>query len=198
MSGLAFGLALKGIGGGLFRAGAGVFSFLGKVNWAKIWWTIPLAAAIIFALIERGEASHQRKLDQRDAAGWAAEKKFHAADLAAVRQKTADAQAADAAHAKAVETAQAQVTQQKVKDYESQIADLRRRYALVSLRGPAGPTAAGQGGSGAAPVPRLPSAPGGVNGAPAPGADAAFNCSANAVQLQALQDWLRGEAAIPR
>jgi hypothetical protein len=78
MSGLALGIAAKSAGGLLFRAGAGALRLAGGVDWAKIWWVVPLCAAIVFALIERHEGVHQRKLDQRDAAGWAAEKKAHA------------------------------------------------------------------------------------------------------------------------
>lgn len=77
MSGLALGIAARSAGGFLFRAGAGVLRLVGGIDWVKIWWVVPLGAAIVFALIERGEAAHQRKLDQRDAAGWAGEKKAH-------------------------------------------------------------------------------------------------------------------------
>ncbi|HEY1605637.1 MAG TPA: hypothetical protein VGF77_08550 [Allosphingosinicella sp.] len=39
-------------------------SFVVGLPWAKIWWIVPLGAALIFALIERGDARHWKKVSE--------------------------------------------------------------------------------------------------------------------------------------
>ena len=205
MSNLGWGLGALGIGGigtaalmfipgamGLAsKAAAGAVNFVGNVNWAKVWW-IPVGIAIvIYVLILKGEVRHRDKVIAAGVTALSAEKRAHATDLANIRQKTAQAQADDKAHAVAVEQQQVQVTQQKVSAYVSQIEDLRRRYAsAVSVRGPGSTPAAGQGGGGHPTVPGIPDAPGGTSLSPETGS---FNCEANSIQLRALIDWIESE-----
>jgi hypothetical protein len=148
MSGLAFGIAAKSAGGFLFRAGAGALRLVSGIDWAKMWWIVPLGAAIVFALVERGEAVHLRKLDQRDAAGWAGEKKAHAVTKASLdralaqiadNNKRVDAAAAELGREKAraaADLAQAdarwRTTKAGVDALEADARDLKRAPCTVS------------------------------------------------------------------
>jgi hypothetical protein len=72
--GLALGaVGITGIGAALVlipgaaaaaaRMASAAVSFIVGLPWAKIWWIIPLGAAVVFALIERGDAQHWKKSD---------------------------------------------------------------------------------------------------------------------------------------
>lgn len=52
----------------LARLAGAVMNFVGSVNWAKIWWILPIAAAIVWGFIQRGEARHWQKVDAGDVA----------------------------------------------------------------------------------------------------------------------------------
>lgn len=99
MSVLAIGAGILGLGGiGAAMAfipgaigfvgnlAAGAINFLGKVNWAKVWWLLPIGAAVVFGLIERGEAMHQRKLDAGHVADIAVMAKWQGAVMVEVNR----------------------------------------------------------------------------------------------------------------
>lgn len=98
--------------------------------------------------------------------------------------------------ARHVEQQQTQISQEVSRDYQNRIAELRRRYDGL-LRRPQGGTGAGGAGR---PV-GLP-APGQPAERPDDAATAAarefdFNCRANTIQLEALQEWVRRQAGVP-
>jgi hypothetical protein len=72
--GLALGaVGITGIGAALVlipgamaaatRVATAAVSFIAGLPWAKIWWIVPLAAALVFGFIERGNARHWQKVD---------------------------------------------------------------------------------------------------------------------------------------
>jgi hypothetical protein len=148
MSGLALGIAAKSAGGLLLRAGGGALRAIGGIDWARIWWIVPLGAATLFALIERHEAGRQRKLDARDAAGWAQERKAHAVTKASLggalaqiadnnrRVSAAAAELARETRRAAADQAQAdarwRVTRSSVDALDADARDPRRRPCMVS------------------------------------------------------------------
>jgi hypothetical protein len=52
---------IPGAAAAVARVASAAVSFIVGLPWAKIWWTIPLAAAVIFGFIERGNARHWHK-----------------------------------------------------------------------------------------------------------------------------------------
>ena len=114
-----------------------------------------------------------------------------------VRNASAAALASDLAHARDTEQQQTKVSDDASTDYQRQLADLRARYQrLLADAAPADP----RGGAGAG-LPGLPDAAGRPDAAAAqdglPRADALI-ASEQALQLQALQGWVRAQAAIDR
>lgn len=112
-----------------------------------------------------------------------------------------------------VETEQAEITQEIVDDYEARLADARARagriYGPGGMYGAAPARTAGSG-AGAAGVPGIPSAPGPAGAAagedrfPPAGAEPgaltlpdALIATEQALQLQALIDWVEQQAAVP-
>jgi hypothetical protein len=123
----------------------------------------------------------------------------HAATVAGVRQASAEAKAADAANAIRVERSQSAVSQETDRDYQAQLADLRRRYDALRLR--TGPAEADPRGGGGAAMPGIPFAAGGVDAAAAQNGlplEDALIASEQALQLEALQNWVSGQVAIAR
>jgi hypothetical protein len=118
----------------------------------------------------------------------------HAAELSAIRERIAEAKAADLAHARAVEAAQSE-TNRKVSDaYQADLATLRAR--LERLR-----TSTAQGGGGTASVPSLPVAPCRSDAAPSGytvSPELMFEAEANTLQLTALQAWVKAQEDIAR
>ena len=128
-------------------------------------------------------------------------------DRAQIRAKTALAQAEDAAHAAGVEREQAAISQETSSDYQKQIADLRRRHDALRLRGRT--AHADSSGGGSPPMPGIPDAAGGADGAtrqdglpsaaaPGLGTGDALIASEQALRLKALQDWVAAQAAVER
>lgn len=113
------------------------------------------------------------------------------ADIAA---KTQAAQLADIAHARAIETAQAEITRKTNDDMQSQLASARQRLAAYVLQHPA--SRAGKGGGGAA---HLSGAPDRANVADSASAYSVVSvgdldiCTENTVRLTNAANWLRDQ-----
>jgi len=142
----------------------------------------------VLLVISKGEARHWKKAAESCASARAIEQRD-------VRLKTAQAQLADAKHVADVNASRAKVSEEKADDYQTKLADLKRRYDAERVRGRAESGAVASGGGGAA-VPELPGAAGGADGGAA-SSENDFNCAANTLQLGALIDWVRAQAAIP-
>ena len=131
-----------------------------------------------------------------------------------VRQKTAEAKAADEAHARAVETVQTTISNEVSHDYETKLAALRAR--LEQLRRDAQAGSAGGGGReqpdvsgvpGAAREPDDTARPDGFHGVGVEAPDRApidallglaFEADANTVNLIALQRWIADQMKVER
>jgi hypothetical protein len=112
--------------------------------------------------------------------------------LNAVRAKTAAAQAADAAHAREVETRQNIASQESSHDYQAELARVRADYAERLRR--AATRGTDQGSRGKPSVPGVATGAGGPVAAPSqnglPSEDALI-ATEQALQLKAIQDWAR-------
>jgi hypothetical protein len=123
----------------------------------------------------------------------AAQIQFMGEALNAVREKTAKAQADDAAHAREVEGRQNTIGQESSRDYQAELARVRADYA-ERLRRAA--SAANPGGRGNAPVSRPAASASGLDAAAAQGelpSEDALTATEQALQLGAIQDWARKE-----
>jgi hypothetical protein len=127
-------------------------------------------------------------------------------ERAEVRAKTELARAQDAARAAQAERHQAKISQEVQSDYQTRLKDLRRRYDALRLRA-AGAAGADRGGGGAAPMPGVSAAtrgadvaagedrlPAGVWGELS--VEETLIATRQALQLQALQDWVRRQQTI--
>lgn len=165
-----------------------------------IGWIVGGIGCLILAFMLHQSQGQTRAANDRSAA-W--EKLFHAEQsafretIANVRRATAQAKADDAAHALKVERAQVARTQERSSEYQTRLADLRRRYDnALRLRAGAAKIGLGNPGrGGTAPVSVLPDAAGGPDAAAAPDP---FACEANSLQLEELQRWIRDQVAVPR
>jgi len=163
----------------------------------RYWKLIGVGALVLVIAVLIGINAHVSK--QRDAAKQeAAQARAALAQQEAdVLAKTAAAQAADQAHAKAVEAAQDKVTDDAIQPYRQQLADLDARYKRLL----ANSAKANPGGGGAASVPSVSDASGRADGAAVedrlPASDALI-ASQQALRLQALQAWVRGQQAVAR
>ncbi len=157
----------------------------------RFWWTIPILGLALALFITR--STLERRTGQLEAT-----KAAYAQFVADVKAKTELARISDAANKARVERDQIQVTQEISSDYQNDLAALRRRY---DERVRAAAAKANPGGSGIPAVPGVPGTAAGPDGsAPEAGlplADALI-ASEQAVQLKALQEWVRGQAAVPR
>jgi hypothetical protein len=118
----------------------------------------------------------------------------HAAELSAIRERTAEAKAADMAHARAVEAAQSETNRKVTNAYQADLAALRGR--LERLR-----TSTAQGGGGATSVPSLPVAPCRSDAGPSGytvSPELMFEAEANTLQLTALQAWVKAQEELAR
>lgn len=132
-----------------------------------------------------------------------AEKAAHKLTRAAFEQQVSDYRAAyDKARADAltaarkVETEQERITHEVSADYQARLADVRARYSRL--------LAEANADSRDAEKTDLPGVPDASSGANDPAAYCGFSletrlvASEQAIQLQALQDWLRGQVGIAR
>lgn len=157
----------------------------------RFWWAIPIALLFAALLITR---STLEKRTDRLRATEAAYAQFQAD----VKAKTELARLQDAQNKARVERDQVQVSQEVSSEYQAKLADLRRRYDALRLQRPAQANSSGSRGPA---VPRVPDA---ASGADAGSGEAglpltdALIASEQALQLQALQDWVRGQTAVDR
>lgn len=94
--------------------------------------------------------------------------------------------------ARDVETKQNQISQEASRDYQARLAALRAHHnrLLANAARGANPGSAGEGD-----LPGTSTSPSGLDAA---ASDYAFRCEADAVQLKALQDWVRAQGMAPR
>jgi hypothetical protein len=157
---------------------------------------VALVLALGLALLAKaGESRRADKWQARARAEIAA----HKLTIAHVRAAAEKARADDAAHARRVERDQSKVSEEVSRDYQKDLADLRRRYDALRVR--LGKTQANPGGTGSAPLPCLPGAAGGPDGAACqeglPSEDALI-ASEIALRLEALQRWVTGQLGVER
>lgn len=131
------------------------------------------------------------------------EKAAHKLAKAAFKQQVSDYRAAyDKARADAVEAArkveteQERITHEVSADYQARLADVRARYSRLLAEANADSSHAGKTD--------LPGVPDSTGGPDDPAAHCGFSlktrlvASEQAIQLQALQNWLRGQVAVER
>ena len=163
-------------------------AFLGPLG-AKIGFGLSAVLLVVIGVLWLLYGAEKRHSQKEEAA--------YAQFVADVKAKTELARISDAANKARVERDQIQVTQEISSDYQNDLAALRRRYdERLRLNAKANP------GSGRSPsVPGVPGAavrPDETSGeAGLPLADALI-ASEQAVQLKALQEWVRGQASVPR
>lgn len=131
------------------------------------------------------------------------EKAAHKLTKAAFKQQVSDYRAAyNKARADAVEAArtveaeQERITHEVSADYQARLADVRARYSRLLAEANADSRDAGE-----ADLPGVSQPTGGVDEGPAYcglSLEARLVASEQALQLQALQDWLRGQVAVER
>jgi hypothetical protein len=121
----------------------------------------------------------------------AAQIQFMGETLNAVREKTAKAQADDAAHAREVEGRQTTIGQESSHDYQAELARVRADYA-ERLRRAASAAHSGSGRNSPVSNPstgaRRPDAAAAQAGLPS---EDALTATEQALQLKAIQDWAR-------
>ncbi|MGB3793467.1 MAG: hypothetical protein WA978_12095 [Sphingopyxis granuli] len=168
-------------------------SIVGSRLVARLWWVFPIAALLAWALILRAE---------RDAvtADLAAEQNAHAATVASYKAATATARILDAQNKQLTERLQSEETRRISDAYDARIADARARAAVAGLRTET--AAADSGSRGGAPVPGISDPARGADGAaceaglPALGTADALIATEQAIQLDALIDWVEAQSRV--
>ncbi|MBD3728743.1 MAG: hypothetical protein IE933_03475 [Sphingomonadales bacterium] len=144
---------------------------------------------------------------ERDAAvvGWEGEKLAHRATIENYQRAARIAQQKAEANVARVKAAQEKASQEIVDDYKARLAAARDRAARIERLRSASPAATDPGRTAAAGVPAAGAAPGRAGEAPGedrlPSAGAltaadALLCTEQAIQLDALIDWVLAQAAI--
>lgn len=159
-----------------------------------------LAASLCLALLlllQKGETRHWRKQSGRYEQLYHAQAEAHAGTVASYRAAAAAARAADRAAAERVSAEQRAINERTSRDYESRLA--AARAAADRLRSQARTAAADPRPGGAAPVPGLSAAPGGI--AQAAGQDGfsiaeRLTATEQAIQLDELIKWVRRQATV--
>lgn len=166
---------------------SGLFASAAARNWKLFAGGAVLLALIVALLLTRTTL-------ERTKASLEAEQSAHALTVANYRKAAAEAEASDKANVWRVATDQKEITDAVTEDYQSQLDAVRARYERLRAEASANP---GRGAN--APVPGVPAAAGGTDAAAAearlPGPDALI-ASEQALQLQALQEWARRQAAV--
>ncbi len=159
------------------------------------WKGISAAVAVALLAVWIGSLYHDRNEARLQRDNW---KTAHETLKADVAKATAEARAADAQHALKIERARAAATQETSRAYQSRISDLRASYQRLLAA-----AAADSRGGRAAAVPALPGAAGRSDGAaPHDGdaalalADAQMKADMNALQVIALQDWIKAQQGV--
>lgn len=182
----------------LIGFGLGLIALLGCIYTALSWraernelreWRGQVVAATVDAAGLKDSKGRPAKLKPKDVPQ---QIRFLGEALSAVRLKTAQAQADDAAHARAVEQRQAKISQEASNDYQKQLTAVRADYAERVRKARAAATNQSRGGN-----PSVSSQPGSAGRPDAtasedrlPPADALI-ATEQALQLQALQKWVR-------
>jgi hypothetical protein len=180
----------------LIGAGIGLLAVIAFLALAFSWrsernhllqWQGEVISATVDAANLKDRAGKPAKLAAKDVP---AQIRYLGKALADVKQKTAEIQALDAQHARAVESRQTSISQESSHDYQAALARVRADYAERLRRISA--SRADQGGGG------KPSVPGVTAVASRPGAAAAEGglppedaliATEQALQLQAILDW---------
>lgn len=162
---------------------------LKRIPW-QVWAALALALAWHSAL-NWHRHKIERMLHHADATGYARA-------MGQVAIATAKARKLDADHKASVEAAQQKITERTDHDYQVRLAAARAtaerlRHVAEARRDP------GSGRS--APVPGVPDPAGVADGAAPQGGlsvDDALTATEQAIQLDELQKWIRGQTAVPR
>ena len=157
-----------------------------------------IAASLCLALLlmlQHGETRNWRKQSGQYEALYRQGETTLATTIANYRSAAEQARASDHANAERVRAEQARINERTSNDFETRLVAARAR--ADELRKQAAGTSADPGGSGAALVPGLPTAPGGI--AQAAGEDGlpdALLATEQAIQLDELIKWVRAQARV--
>ena len=169
----------------------------------KLWWATPVLAIALLVGHFQLSAAKRSLTDANHAL--AAEKAAHAQTVANFRLATEQAQRAAEANAKRVLTEQQRISEGVSHDYQAQLVDVRARADALRVR--LAKAAGDPGRAGAGDASEIPGAAGGPDdaaakaGLPAPGAegwslDDRVIATEQALQLEALQEWVRQQSQI--
>ncbi|WP_129792559.1 hypothetical protein [Sphingosinicella sp. CPCC 101087] len=173
-------------------------------HWRAIAIAVPvvlLAALLWIRTDQRDDARLERDQARAEAALERAERKAFAEKVRATAEQLRGAAAATALR---VERVQDQVTEEVSHAYQIRLAELRERVAALQLLERQSGADRAHPGRGADAMPGLPGAAGGPDdpaaapGLPAFGLEAAAIATAQAIQLDELQRWIRRQQAIDR
>jgi hypothetical protein len=148
-------------------------------------------------LIQKGETRHWRKQASGFEEIYRAEQLAHARTVANYRAAADTARRADAANRDRVISAQADINERTIHDYETRLGDART--VADRLRRQAGPASAPGGGGRAAAMPAAGPAARAVGG---PAAQDGFSlddkliATEQAIQLDELIKWVKAQAAV--
>jgi len=173
----------------------GAAMILRLLGWQGIAGLVAGMGLLGLLLMQHAHAVHWHQQSDRFEKLYTAEQLAFAKTTAAYRQAADQARADDQANAKRVAAQQSTINQESSNDYEKRLADARAAAARLQQELAAAP--AHPGGGGAASVPSLPTASGGV--AQAAGQDGlsdALTATEQAIQLDELIKWVRKQAAV--
>ena len=158
------------------------------------WWPALLVLALAGVLLwQRGTIADARR-------DLAAEQAAHRQTVADYRTAAEKARGDDAANIVRVAAEQARITEETSRDYQNRLADARARADALRLQ--LAQTAADPGAGRAAPVPAAGATAGRPDGAAAPARlpeltlAERLTATEQAIQLDALQSWVRAQADI--
>ena len=157
---------------------------------------VSLALGVLL-VIQKGETRHWRKESGRFEQLYTHEQAALAGTAANYRAAAEQARASDQANAQRVAAEQRSINERTTNDFEARLA--AARSLAQRLRGEAASAATNPRAGGAAPVPSLSAASGGP--AQAAGQDGlpqqdALTATEQAIQLDELIKWVRGQAAV--
>jgi hypothetical protein len=159
-----------------------------------------IAASLCLAvllILQKGETRHWRRQSGAFQQLYQHEQSAFAGTVANYRAATAQAEQADKANAERVRAEQATINQRSTNAYETRLANARARAQRLRLETPT--ATADPGGRGAAPVPGLSLAAGGIaqvsdeNGLSLADRELATE---QAIQLDELIKWVKAQASI--
>ena len=180
------------LGGAFAKAWAALKSFFAALN-IQGW--VGLAAACFLGWHWWGSASDARHW-KRESGIWTQaytlEKKAFDLTKANLLAAAAKAKEEDAANARRVQAEQQAISERTANDYEARIAAARAQYERLQRE-----AAAHSGRGSATPVPGVSAPPGKPPETPGQdGLSDRFICTAQSIQLDELQKWVRNQAAI--